>query len=173
MAFRSVAPLGVPETTRPQESPRSLVKRLALSKALAVAARHPGHWVLGCDTEVALGRRVLGKPKNPQAAREMIHSLSNRSHQVLSGLALVGPGGQILFRDCVASRVSFGPIPPAELQAYLKTREPYDKAGGYGIQGTARRWVTSLEGDYFNVMGLPVSRVLEALIRHGLWQKRH
>jgi septum formation protein len=102
----------------------------------------------------------------------MILSLSNRTHRVLSGLALVGPGGRILFRDCVTSRVSFGPIPPVELQAYLKTREPYDKAGGYGIQGTARRWVTCLEGDYFNVMGLPVSRVLEALIRHGLWRKR-
>jgi len=146
------------------------VKRLALSKAMAVAALHPGQWVLGCDTEVVLRRRVLGKPSGPRTGLRMLRSLSDRTHQVMTGLALVGPGGRVLDRDCVTSRVTFGPIPPLELQAYLRTREPYDKAGGYGIQGTARRWMTAVEGDYFNVMGLPVSRVLEALIRHGLWQ---
>jgi len=147
-----------------------LVRRLAAEKALSVASRKPGYWVIGCDTEVVLDGWVLGKPKEKTAARKMLRCLEGRSHLVLSGLAWVDPEGCLRDVECVMSRVTFGKIPNAELQRYIETQEPYDKAGGYGIQGTAAKWVKKLEGDYFNVMGLPVTRLWAGLARFGAFE---
>lgn len=167
VSFICVSPRGVPEDARAGEAPGSLVRRLASAKALSVAAKRPGGWVLGCDTVVVLDGLVLGKPKDRAEAGRMIAALSGRSHVVVSAFACVDPRGRLRDVQTVMSRVTFGRVPKAEREAYLRTKEPYDKAGAYGIQGTAARWVTGLEGDYFNVMGLPVTRVWTALMRLG------
>jgi septum formation protein len=165
LSFSCLAPQDVHEHPRQGEVPATLVRRLAAEKALSVATRRPGCWVIGCDTEVVLDGRVLGKPKDKATAKKMVLSLSNRGHMVLSGLAWVDAEGCLRDVECVMSRVTFGRIPKDELERYIASKEPYDKAGGYGIQGTAAKWVTRLEGDYFNVMGLPVTRVWNGLMR--------
>lgn len=138
-----------------------MVLRLALAKAMAVSKKCPRSWVLGADTAVVCGHRVFGKPKNLSQAGEMIRLLQGRPHSVWTGVALVGQGGSI--RRCYAekTKVLFRNLSEKDYWAYLKSREPYDKAGAYDIQGTARSWIKSWEGDYFNVMGLPLRWVIE------------
>jgi septum formation protein len=131
-------------------------------KALAVSARQRGDLTLGCDTLVVLGNKTLGKPASREEAMEMLCGLSNRTHRVLTGLAWA-KAGRVRAAEWVETHVTFDRIPRRELHFYLSTAEPYDKAGAYGIQGFAGRWVRSLDGDFFNVMGLPVGRVLQHL----------
>ncbi len=167
VSFTTENPAEVDENVHSGENPVHLVARLALAKARTVSQHHPHRWILGCDTVVALNERVLGKPRDPREARASLRALSGRRHRVLTGLAWIGPRGRVLGTSHVETRVEFGTIPEKELREYLSTSEPYDKAGGYGIQGTAGKWVRRLEGDYFNVVGLPVNRVLQDLYRFG------
>jgi len=170
LSFSVLTPHGVHEHPRKGESPKALVCRLAGEKALVVASQKPGCWVVGCDTEVVLNNKVLGKPANKAAAKKMLCSLEGRTHVVISGIAWVDSEGGLCDTECVESRVTFGRIPQDELKNYINSKEPYDKAGGYGIQGPAARWVKKLEGDYFNVMGLPVTRVWNGLMRFGAFE---
>ncbi|HET9869989.1 MAG TPA: nucleoside triphosphate pyrophosphatase [bacterium] len=164
--FQAAAPLGVIEERRRGESPRALAVRLALEKALSLRARYPERWILGADTLVVLGDRVFGKPKGPAQLRRTLSLLSGRRHQVLTGMVLLSPkGGRYV--GVGESRVTFRALDQGEMTAYARTREPYDKAGGYAIQGTAAGWVRRLEGDYFNVMGLPANLLLETLAASG------
>jgi septum formation protein len=152
-----VIPTGVEETTagRPEEA----VVENALRKARAGAARVPQALVLGADTDVVLDGRVLGKPADAGEARRRLEALSGRTHEVLSGLALVEPGGAE--RTALErSLVTFRTLDPAILELYLASEEWRDRAGGYAIQGLGSILVARLEGDFSNVVGLPVGALL-------------
>jgi septum formation protein len=154
----------VDETSYPGESPQALVQRLAFAKADLVAARAVGPAiVIAADTIVVLDDKILGKPRSTEDARHMLQQLSGRTHFVLTGVALVRlPDAE--HRQLIESTlVHFRPITGQELSAYLDTEEPYDKAGAYAIQGLAGRYIPRIEGCYFNVVGLPLSRVLTEL----------
>lgn len=153
---------GMPETRRPGETPRALALRLARSKARAVARRLPGACVLGADTVVSLGRRVLGAPRGRSEAEAMLRLLSGRRHQVWTGVALAGPRGRLRLL-AASTRVSVARLSEADLRAYLDCGEWRGKAGAYGIQGRFAAWVRRLEGSYTNVVGLPLDPVRRLL----------
>lgn len=143
------------ETPRPQETPRRLALRLAEAKAAHVAARTPDAYVLGADTVVAVGRRVLPKAGDAGEVRDCLRLLSGRAHRVLTGVAVAAPGGRIASR-LVESRVRFKRLSEADVDAYLACGEGIGKAGGYAIQGHAGALVISLQGSYSGVVGLPL-----------------
>jgi septum formation protein len=163
IAFR-VSEVDVPEARLPKEWPEDYVRRIAGEKAKAVFAKHPDKFVLGADTVVIVDGQVLGKPTDPQDAARMLRLLSGGSHLVTTGVCLLGPG--IENTRAETTTVSFSPLTDAEISEYVATREPMDKAGAYAIQGIASRWVTHLDGCYFNVMGLPVPLVYRMLREH-------
>lgn len=142
------------------------VERLALQKAKPIWERHPQQVVIGADTVVAVDGRVLGKPRDEAQACEMLELLSGRTHQVIGGVAVLAKERQMTFH-CITT-VHFYPLTKAEIRTYVRTPEPFDKAGAYGIQGLGKRFVRGIEGDYFNVVGLPVSRLLRVLEGFGV-----
>lgn len=147
----------IPENASPDE----VVKSLAMQKAQAVAKQNPDNIVIGSDTVVALGNTILGKPKDEENAVEMLKMLSGRSHTVYTGVALVH--GEKTANFCEATQVVFHTLDEREIRDYVATKEPMDKAGAYGIQGKGCVLVEKIVGDYFNVVGLPVSRVYKEL----------
>jgi len=171
----------VDESLRDGEEPSAYVQRLAIEKAQAVFARHSeslgapfmtasSSWVgsdndplivLGADTTVVCDGHILAKPEDAADAMRMLRHLSGRTHQVLTGVAAVTRAG--VFSAVETTEVVFSPIPEADLSAYCSTAEPLDKAGAYGIQGYAARWIPRIEGDYFNVMGLPIARTAKLI----------
>jgi septum formation protein len=160
----SVLSSAVDESSYPGEAAAALVQRLANAKADLVTARAVGPAIiLAADTEVVLDDQILGKPSSIEDARHMLQQLSGRTHAVLTGVALIRlPDGER--RQFVESTlVHFRPIADEELSAYLATEESFDKAGAYAIQGRAGRFIPRIEGCYFNVVGLPLSRVLTEL----------
>ena len=160
----SVLSSAVDESPYPGESPAALVQRLANAKADLVTARAVGPAiVLAADTIVVLDDRILGKPASLEDARHMLRQLSGRTHSVLTGVALIRlPDGER--RQFIESTlVHFRPVTEQEISSYLATEEPLDKAGAYAIQGQAGRYIPRIEGCYFNVVGLPLSRVLTEL----------
>ncbi len=156
-----VSPPEIDETPAAGEDPIPHARRLAREKAEAVAQRHPGEWVLAADTLVLLDGRILGKPANPAEARETLHRLSGRTHQVVTAVCLGRPGDWELFT--VLTEVDFRSLTDVEVDAYVAGGEPMDKAGGYGIQGGGAGFVRALRGSYTNVVGLPLAEVLEHL----------
>ncbi len=157
---------GVDESTYTAPRPAQLAALLAGAKAAPVFSKNNQAVVIGCDTVVELDGRVLGKPHHEAQAIEMLTALSGRAHQVHTGVALLYPGGARRFAE--STTVHFSPIPAAEIAAVAATPEPYDKAGGYGIQGWAARFIPRIEGCYYNVMGLPVAALWQALCEAGL-----
>jgi septum formation protein len=159
-----VVPAHVDESLRAGEHPAAYVERLALEKARAVHARFADAIVLGADTTVVLEGAVLGKPADRPEAERMLRALAGRTHQVHTGVAAVS---ERAWRAHVETTdVTFGVIAEADLQRYLDSGDPMDKAGAYGIQGFAARWIPRIEGDFFNVVGLPLAatvRLLEEL----------
>jgi septum formation protein len=150
------------ETPLPGEAADAYVRRLAEGKAAAIAARHPGAVVLGADTTVVVDGDILGKPADAADAAAMLSRLQGRAHDVFTGVAVRAPDGG---DSAVArTRVWFAAMTGDEIAAYVATGEPMDKAGAYGIQGQASRYVTRIDGSYPNVMGLPVDVV------HGLFR---
>ena len=147
----------VPEKALPQE----VVMSLALQKAQAVAKDHRKSAVVGSDTVVALDGKILGKPRSEREAAEMLRSLSGRIHKVFTGVAIVcGEKVTSFFEE---TEVEFYPLTDQEILDYVATGEPMDKAGAYGIQGRGAVLVKRINGDYFNVMGLPISKVYREL----------
>lgn len=146
----------VAEVRAPGESPVDYVKRLAKQKAEA-ARESDDEIVLGADTVVVIGDRVLEKPTDADDARAMLRMLSGRAHVVITGICLLHPGGAII--DQESTRVYFVELSDSEIDAYVASGEPMDKAGAYAIQGLASKFVDRIEGCYFNVMGLPLARV--------------
>lgn len=163
LSFR-VMPAHVDERPHPAEAPEAYVARLARSKAENLAAQHPSAWVLGADTVVVLERRILGKPADAAAARDMLSSLSGRKHTVMTGVAVVRCDTGVARADVVSTRVRFRDLRAADIEAYIATGEPFDKAGAYAIQGIGGQFVAALEGCYNNVVGLPLERAM-ALLR--------
>jgi septum formation protein len=163
--FRSIPP-DVDETKLRSETPRQYVRRLAIAKAREVTARHAKLWVVGADTTVVLGSAILGKPADEAEARRMLRRLSGRSHRVLSGIALARAEDGIEVAAVAATRVVFRKLTEEEILWYVRTSEPYDKAGAYGIQGKGGLLVERIEGSFSNVAGFPV----EAF--HRLWRSR-
>ncbi len=145
----------VDETPHRGELPRQLAARLALAKAQAVRARHPASLVLAADTVVACGRRMLPKAENAAQARHCLELLSGRQHQVLTGVAVLGPDGAAHHRVCL-TRVTFRRLHADEITQYIALGEWRGKAGGYAIQGFAECFVRTLNGGYSNVVGLPL-----------------
>lgn len=144
----------VAELRAPAENHFDYVRRLAREKAEA-AWEGGNEIVLGADTIVVAGSRVLEKPADPADARAMLQLLSGRSHEVVTGICLRHPAGAIV--DCESTQVYFAPLTDDEISAYVASGEPMDKAGAYGIQGLASKFVTRIEGCYFNVVGLPLA----------------
>ena len=155
------------EKADPGLTPGRLVEALSRRKAEEVAARSdPGDLVIAADTVVAVDGRILGKPRDGAQAREMLTLLSGRSHTVYTGVTVRRDGEVLTGHE--ATRVRFRPLSPAEIDAYVRTGEPMDKAGAYGIQGLGALLVEGIEGDYCNVVGLPVCRLGRMLTRFGV-----
>ncbi len=153
-----VIPADVDETPLEQELPRGLAKRLAQLKAQAVATKNPGAYVLGADTVVAVGRRILEKAGSEQEARTFLKLLSGRRHRVYGGFSVVTPEGQVTTK-VVATAVIFKQLSDEEIKSYVKLGEWQDKAGAYAIQGMASAFIRKTVGSYPNVVGLPLYEV--------------
>lgn len=157
----SIVSKDIPEHLCMEYGLQKAVEALAKEKAQAVFADHMEHIVIGADTIVALDGEVFGKPKDEQDAKRMLRLLSGRTHQVIGGVAILSKEKTMTF-SCV-TQVSFYPIGEEEIDRYVQSKEPMDKAGAYGIQGLGKYFVKEIHGDYFNVVGLPISRVLRFL----------
>jgi septum formation protein len=160
----------VDESILPAELQGDYVRRLALEKARAAAEARPDrseNLFVGADTTVLMANEILGKPESEEDARRMLRLLSGATHEVHTGLAVLSPRDNIEHVVEEITRASFAPISEDEIAAYIATGEPFDKAGGYGIQGVAGRYVTRIEGCYFNVMGLPLARLWSLLKEFG------
>ncbi len=157
-----VQPSHIPEEVRPDEDPVAYSSRLAWEKATSV----PGDLVLGADTIVVLDGMILEKPSDADEALVILRRLQGRTHEVITSVALRSARGVEVLTD--RTRVTFRAATDKELQAYIATGEPMDKAGAYGIQGYGAALVVRVEGDFFGVMGLPVRLVLELLARAGV-----
>lgn len=156
-----VCPAHIDETRRDDEDPSAYVARLALEKATSIHAQHPEAIVLGADTTVVLNGEVLNKPQSIEEAERMLRTLSGQIHQVHTGIAVVSSNAQRTHVE--TTDVTFATISEEELATYLVSGDSLDKAGAYGIQGYAARWIPRIEGDYFNVMGLPVAATVRLL----------
>jgi len=172
-------PTFVNEAIRRGESPVQHVQRLASEKALAAAQKiHGSALVIGADTVVVVGGKILGKPRSPADARRMLRLLTGRKHRVLTGLAVLRldsapargrPSQRSLLRSAVeVTQVWFARLTPREIADYVASGEPMDKAGAYAVQGRAGRFITRIEGCYFNVVGLPLARLYRMLNKMGI-----
>lgn len=163
----TVVESGVPEVRYDHEGAAEYALRVAAEKALNVAARFPSTIVLAADTVVQCAGEILEKPADAEDARRMLRILSGNTHTVVTAFALVRDRVVIEITP-VTSRVTFRPLSPEEVEAYLVTGDSFDKAGAYGIQGAAADFIAAVEGSRDNVMGLPVREVLDALKRNGI-----
>ncbi len=173
----TVQPTNIPEVPRDRELPKTFAERLAREKALAIFSQHRDTFVLGADTIVIVDSEILGKPRDADDAARMLHKLSGRTHQVITGICILGQaksavGDQLpvhYFEDVrtETTQVTMCALTTDDIRSYIATGEPMDKAGAYAIQGIASRWISRIEGDYFNVVGLPMSLVYRMLREHG------
>jgi len=164
LAFEAI-PADIDESYLGDEMPAAHAERLAREKAITIARTRPEALVVGSDTIVVLGATVMGKPRDPAEAVEMLLRLSGRDHEVHTGIAVAH--GDRVESGLERVRVRFRPLSRGECEEYVATGEPMDKAGAYGIQGFGSAIVEAIEGDYFAVMGLPVVRMLGLIERFG------
>jgi len=156
-----VQPAHIPENPRPGEQAKDFAERLAREKALAVAKERPRDIVLGADTVVVVDGQILGKPLDSADAARMLRMLSACEHQVVTGVCVVANGQSQVASE--TTTVTMSEISENEIADYVATGEPMDKAGAYAIQGIASRWIPRIQGDYSNVVGLPVALVWRML----------
>jgi septum formation protein len=161
-----VQPANVDERAPEPLPPGALVEYLARIKAEAVAKARPGDLVIGSDTIVVIDGEVLGKPADRAEAIAMLHRLNGRQHQVMTGVALVQGARQLVAHE--VTEVFFRTLTDAEIERYVDSGEPMDKAGAYGIQGRAGAMIAGIRGDYFNVVGLPLARLTQMLSSFGV-----
>lgn len=156
------------EERLPGETPRTYACRLALAKAREVADRLEGGLVIGADTVVVWRDRLFGKPRTEEEAHEFLLALAGRTHHVITGVAVIEVGTARAEVDAAETAVTMRAFGPAEATRYVATGEPMDKAGGYGIQGRGALLVDAIQGDYFNVVGLPLGLLAALLSRLGI-----
>ena len=156
----------IDETMYPALTPDRAVARVCEKKAAAVAMRRPADLILAADTIVVVDGQILGKPHSETEARAMLRRLSGRSHTVMTGFCLLQNGKAETHVE--QTHLEFKPLSDREIDAYVATGSPMDKAGAYGIQDQAAVFVRRLEGDYYNVMGLPLCALVQGLRRHGV-----
>ena len=160
-----VVPSDVDESVHAAERPEAMVARLAREKALAVQKLRPSACIIGADTVVVCEEEILGKPASTEEARSMLRKLSGKTHQVLTGVCLLHL--DVLFVEFATTEVTFCRLSGSEIQGYVQSGEPLDKAGAYAIQGLSARFVERINGCYFNVVGLPVSTLYQMMKRLG------
>lgn len=159
-----IAPSNADETLDSSVRAEDAAQVLAERKAASVAALYPGHTVIGCDTVVTIDGQILGKPKDAEDARRMLRMLSGRTHSVITGTCIIADHTRSF---SVETRVTFYPLTDADIDAYIATGDPMDKAGAYGIQTEGALLAEKIDGDFFNVVGLPVSRLYRELREMG------
>lgn len=165
--FFAVGSPFVEDMTLPM-APKDLVKHLARGKAAAVAATYRKEIVIGADTIVVLGKKVLGKPHTPSAAKKMLTALSGKVHSVMTGYCLIDSADGREIIKAVETKVYFKKITNSEINNYIATGEPLDRAGAYAIQGLASLFVKKIEGDFLNVVGLPLNELAQDLKKFGI-----
>ncbi|TLS39241.1 Maf family protein [Pseudalkalibacillus caeni] len=143
------------------DTPQQVVEKLALGKAQNVFVNNKQNVVIGADTVVTFNNQILGKPNDKEEARQMITMLSGQKHVVYSGVAIISSDQQVVFHQ--GTEVEFWELTDEEIEAYISSEEPYDKAGGYGIQGAGAAFVKGIRGDYYTVVGLPLSLTVREL----------
>ena len=148
--------------------PHGFAQKLSLEKAKVVASKHKNAIVIAADTFIVSGGQILGKPHTEEAAREMLKALSGRYHSVITGFSIIDTGKNKTLSKSVATKVYIRKLTLAEIDAYVKSGEPLDKAGAYAIQGLGSVFVEKIDGDYYNVVGLPLSALTEALKEFGI-----
>jgi len=169
IAFKA-APADVDETPLRNETPEDFIRRIAIAKAQAIRASHPGNIVLGSDTALVLDGHILGKPQCREHAIDMLLSLSGREHRVLTGVAVVHQEVEYALSD---SLVSFRELTRSEAEDYWASGEPADKAGSYAIQGYAAVFIRRIEGSYSGIMGLPLFETAQLLRQAGVTLQAH
>jgi len=156
----------IDEVILDQELPSQVVMRLAFEKCMDIAYKNENDLVIGADTIVVLDDIILGKPKDKEDATSMIKKLSGKTHQVITGISLVNLNVNKKIIDYVVSNVKFKDLSEEDIKDYIQTNESLDKAGAYGIQGYGAMLVEEIQGDYFNIVGLPISRLSDLLKKH-------
>ena len=156
-----ICPSSVDESYSTDINAEAVPEMLAVRKALAVSQKHPNDTVIGCDTSVIIGNEILGKPKDSEDAKRMLKLLSGKTHKVITGCAIFKGGKSVSFSE--TTEVTFYALSDTDIEDYIATNEPNDKAGAYGIQGKGSLLVKKIDGDYFNVVGLPVARLNKVL----------
>ncbi len=167
LKFSIIKPSFIEPAVKNNARPKRLALTLALLKALSASRQVKNGVVIGMDTIVMINNNILGKPENSTAAQRMIKLLSNKTHQVITGVAIIRLPEYKIFADVEKTLVTFRRLTNQEIDEYIKTREPYDKAGAYAIQGTAGMFIKKISGCYLNVIGLPVSLFLKLLKKAG------
>ena len=160
----------IPEVPEPNESPLSFSRRMAREKTEIASAVYFQCWVLGADTVVVLERTLFGKPENSREAKKFLQALSGKTHRVITSFCLKNRALKKTITRSVSTQVTFKPLSPQEIDWYIRTREPMDKAGAYAIQGKGAFCVQKIRGSYTNVVGLPVTEVLEVLGKYAGFQ---
>jgi septum formation protein len=163
------------EEIDPALVPEELVRRISIDKAKAVASRHKNAVIIAADTIGVIGKRVLGKPHTAAEARKMLAQISGKAHLVITGLTVLDTATDKTITKTVTTKVYIKKLTRAEIDAYVATGEPLDKAGAYGIQGLGAVIVEKIKGDYYNVVGLPLSALMEVLKEFGIsvWENTH
>jgi septum formation protein len=163
-----VEPSNYEEDTPSGLEPHELARKISREKAKAVASKHRDAIVIAADTFIAFGDQILGKPHTAIEAREMLKTLSGQYHSVITGFSIIDTETEKTLSESVETKVYIKKLTRAEIDAYIKSKEPLDKAGAYAIQGLGAVIVEKIEGDYFNVIGLPLSALTEALKEFGI-----
>jgi septum formation protein len=148
--------------------PHEFAQKISLKKAKVIASKHENAIVIAADTFIVFGNQIMGKPHTETEARKMLEAINGQSHYVITGFSILDAGRNKTLSRSVETKVSLKTLTPAEIDAYVKSKEPLDKAGAYAIQGLGAVIVERIEGDYYNVMGLPLNALTEALKEFGI-----
>ncbi|MBF0327922.1 MAG: septum formation inhibitor Maf [Nitrospirae bacterium] len=163
------------EDIRAELSPYKLAQFLSKEKALSVAYKHKNSIIIAADTFIEFKGKILGKPHTAQTAEKMLRLLSGNKHKVITGFTVLDTKNNRLVSKSVATMVSFRKLAPKQIKAYIRSKEPLDKAGAYAIQGLGALLIEKISGDYYNVVGLPIAKLAEVLQEFGVdvWRKNN
>jgi septum formation protein len=157
----------VAETLYNETQPEDIACHIATQKVESIQTYYNNRWILGADTIVVINKTIFGKPKNPGECRDMLHLLKGKTHDVITGFCIHDPERQLVHLEAVMTKVKIKELSDIEIAAYIKTGEPFGKAGAYAIQGIGSFMIEKINGSYTNVVGLPVFEVVNALVTYG------